>query len=298
MPKTTDLLRSATCLLAPAIAACASHAQQPGVAETTKFSDPKLPEASGMAVSPTDPSLLWLINDSGCTAELHLEGRDGKPRGTVLVRGAKNIDWEDLAAFRWKGRPWLLVADVGDNEAGRAEVQLYLVPEPAVGGGKEPPQEVEAARTITFRYPDGPRDCESVAVDEADGSILLLSKRDGTPHLYRLPLEGPAEKAELLGLAAEPPVPEGSPFHPFGRQPTAMDLSPDGKTAAVLTYLGVFAIRRGPGESWPQAFARPWETIGSFRLFQAESVCFSADGESLLITSEGVGAPLLSFPLK
>lgn len=287
------------CPAAVALATCAGMADEP---EAVKFADPALPEASGMAVSPSDPSFLWLINDSGCPATIHLADRSGRARGVVRLAGARNIDWEDLAAFRWKGRSWLLVADVGDNEAVRkGGGSLYFVPEPEMPrNGDLLDVAPETIGRVEFRYPDGPRDCEAVAVDVPGGSIFLLSKRDKKPRLYRLPLERPGgggmETAEFLGETLVPPVPEGMPFHPYGKQPTAMDFSRDGRTAAVLTYQGVFVIRRGEKESWSEAFARPWETVGSHRLTQAEAIAFEPDGKAILVTSEGVGAPLLKFP--
>ena len=42
-----------------------------------------------------------------------------RDHGSVNLRGAINEDWEDLASFKFNGRPLLLIADVGDiKEAG------------------------------------------------------------------------------------------------------------------------------------------------------------------------------------
>jgi hypothetical protein len=39
----------------------------------------------------------------------------GAALGQVSVNGARNRDWEDLAAFTHDGNPHLLIADTGDN---------------------------------------------------------------------------------------------------------------------------------------------------------------------------------------
>lgn len=281
------------------LASCAGSGGDDGDAQA-RLTDPALGEASGLAFSTTDPGFLWLINDSGSPALVHLAERNGKARGVVGLVGAQNIDWEDIATFRWQGKSWILVADVGDNDGTRQFVSLYLFEEPPLPEkGAALSLNQSEVRRIVFRFPDGPRDCESVAVDPLDGSILLLTKREKAPRLYRLPLVRPAEEevetAEFLGETSNPPVIEGMPFHLFGKQPCGMDVSRDGRLATVVTYQGVFLIRRLEGESWQAAFARPWVTLGTHRLVQAESVGFSPKGDRVIITSEGVGAPLLEF---
>ncbi|HEY1120628.1 MAG TPA: hypothetical protein VGE67_03475, partial [Haloferula sp.] len=150
------------------------------------------------------------------------------------------------------------------------------------------------AWTIRFTYEDGPRDCESVAVDEKAGKILLLSKRTTPPFLYELPLKPADDKplvARKIGKITEP-LNAGFPPIPYGTQPCALDVSADGKMAAVVTYFRVFLFPRAEGESWETAFARKPETLDPHRLRQAESVCFSRDGASIFVVSEGVKSPL------
>src|SRR5690606_35887206 len=113
---------------------------------------------------------------------------------TWRVEGAENTDWEDLAAFRFEGRDWLLVADTGDNGGLRRTLQLHVFEEPArVADGVLRP-----AWTIVFRWPDGPRDCEAVAVDPVRGEVLLVSKRRQPPELFALPLRPPPGAGTLV----------------------------------------------------------------------------------------------------
>ena len=249
-------------------------------------------EASGLAVSPGHPDRLWVINDSGSSADLHRTDLDGADLGKVAVKGVKNTDWEDLSSFIYNGKPYLLIADTGDNASNRPQCQLHIVPEP-----KRKDKEVAVAWTIPFTYEDCPRDFESVAVDEKAGKILLLSKRTSPPFLYELPLKPAGDQpvvARKIGKITDP-LAAGVPPVPFGTQPTGLDLSPDGKMAAVVTYFRVFLFSRAEGESWETAFARKPVALKPHHLHQAESVGFSRDGKELFVVSEGAKSPLVRY---
>ncbi len=257
-----------------------------------------LREASGLASSPGGGDFLWLVNDSGSPAEIHLAGTDGAERGKVLLEGTANVDWEDLASFLLAGKPYLLVADCGDNAGLRAECLLHIVPEPAL---PEPGKRLEGrtvpAWTIRYRYEDGPRDCESVAVDEKAGKILLLSKRTTPPLLYELPLKPDTQGVQTAKKAGSIPetLPAGFPPVPYGTQPTGMDIRADGRAAAVVTYAGTFLFPRREGEGWAAAFARKPLALERHFLRQAESVAFSRDGSVLRAVSEGGKSPLTCY---
>ncbi|HEY1122613.1 MAG TPA: hypothetical protein VGE67_13465, partial [Haloferula sp.] len=92
---------------------------------TAHLHAPGVDEASGIAVSPMHPDRLWIVNDSGCTADLYRTGTDGADHGRVAVKGVKNIDWEDLSSFVLDGKPYLLIADTGDNGSIRQQSQLH-----------------------------------------------------------------------------------------------------------------------------------------------------------------------------
>ena len=77
-----------------------------------------------------------------------------------------------MASFTDRGVPRLLVADCGDNQSNRPQITLHLFDEPD-------PWESTAAeetQTISVTYPDGPRDCEAVGVDERRKLIVLITK--------------------------------------------------------------------------------------------------------------------------
>ena len=78
---------------------------------------------------------------------------------------------------------------------------------------------------------------------------------------------------------------------------TAMDVSPDGRRAVVLTYENAYEFVRAADEDWPQAFShKPREVIVPERV-QGESICYGSDGKTLFLTSEQLPAPLLVVPV-
>lgn len=283
-----------------ALLAFAGTAHAASNIETFTLADPELTEASGLAASPSTGDLLWLVNDSGGKPMLFAAGTDGSARGRVVVRGVKNRDWEELAAFTLEGEPYLLIADTGDNRGQHPTARLHIVREPRLKDGRFP-REVPVAWTIEFTYEDGPRDVEAVAVDAAAGEILLLSKRDSPPRLYRLPLRprGSPVVARLVGeIRTLPPQPAlEARFDPYGPQPTAMSIAPSGDALALLTYRASYLYRREPDEAWSAALARPPERLAIPRLPQAESIAFSRDGAGIFATSEGKAAPLIRLDL-
>lgn len=264
-------------------------------------------ESSGLAVSRRDATVFWTHGDGGDEPVLHAISADGSPRGSVRIAGVKNTDWEDIASFTLDGRAWLLVADVGDNRALRTDCVLYVIPEPAreeLGVGAE--RSVEVAWRIPVTYPDGPRDCEAVAVDAVEGKVYLLEKRI-TPHaLYVLPLRPAAEGAgvpmaeragEMPAFPPAPPERRGLPVATgmYRPQPTGMDFAADGSAAVVVTYGDVLVYPKIGDESWADALARAPRLLTEHGLNQSESVAFAADVGEIVVTSEGEGAAILRY---
>lgn len=306
--------RAAALALAAALVGCAAPrgaAAAPAPAlERAPFDDavllgsctnPRVREASGLASSLLRPDRLWILNDSGNSPDLFAVTTNGADAGTVRIEGPDNEDWEDLASFRLDGAPHLLIADCGDNPGLRGECLLHVVPEPAVPG----PAAVRPAWTLRYRYEDGPRDCESVAVDAARARVLLLSKDDRIPVLYELPLRpaGPAavQTARRIGeLRTLPPPVQGMArgiLARIGSLTTAMDLAPDGRRLAVLTYEHAYLLECEADGDWASALARPPRRIElpdplDKTLRKREALCWTADGRALLVTGEQVPAPI------
>ncbi len=255
-------------------------------------------EASGLAVSPKNNRFLWTLNDSGGTPDLHLLTTDGEDRGKVTITDAANIDWEDMASFTLDGKSYLLVADTGDNAAVRPIRTIYILAEPTLPvDDRKLSGSVTTAWQIQFTYDGGPRDCESVAVDEVAEKIILISKRTKPPEVYEMPLRAQKSSAPLVleksGVTAVD-SPAGNAL-PFASQPVGLDISADRTFAAVVTYYGVFLFPRKPAETWAEAFSHKPELLAPHTLPQAESIAISKDGNQIHVVSEGKNSPIRSY---
>jgi hypothetical protein len=302
-------------ILAISISACAMPL---GMTQAGSIIAPSIDEASGLAASRLNDKILWVHNDSGDTARIFAIDTQGHQLATVNITGVKNTDWEDIASFVYQGEAYLLIADVGDNQAKRFQYQLHLIKEPdlsQLNGQKT--LSVKPSWSMTFTYPDGAHDCESVAVDVAKQKILLLTKRDELPILYELPLIAPSaqgasknasvqminKQAKRLGEIA--PLPTAMldyvsiyTWAGFAGKPTAMDISADGLSAVVLTYTHAFYFTQSQPGDWLTLLSTSPQEISLPAIKQAEAVGFSQDGNSIFITSEMLPAPLYKMDLK
>ncbi|QEF97048.1 hypothetical protein Mal15_10830 [Stieleria maiorica] len=162
-----------------------------------ELDSPTLTESSGLAFSGVDPQCVWSHNDSGDKARLYAFTVNGRHCGRLALRGVKAHDWEDMASFDDDG-PRLLVADVGDNDSRRQSVSMYIFDEPSPRARTL----VASFQQLVVRYPGGPLNCESVAVDVPRRRILLLAKSPLMATMFEVPLPkrgNASESSELDG---------------------------------------------------------------------------------------------------
>lgn len=264
----------------------------------------RLDEVSGIQASARHPDVLWVHNDDGAP-RVHAVGIDGADRGYFDIDDAVNVDWEDMTRIPGPERDLLVLADIGDNEARRSNVWLYLVPEPDPGQDGRFAGEVEALNWISLRYPDGPRDAESIAWDPLRGRLLILTKRDRPPRLYALDGEVALTEREAalvyLGEVESLRPPAAGDRDVFGNrlafisQPTGLDISPDGSRAALITYRSLYLFGRPASGDWLDGLqAQPLEILGPARVNE-EAVGFRIDGAGVWISTEGERPPLFEW---
>ena len=265
-----------------------------------RLEDDRIVEASGLARSQREPGLLWTMNDGG-KPRIYAIDAEGRHRGRVELNDSRNRDWEDLASFTLDGDPYLLVADVGDNDARYKKRTLYIAKEPRADDDK-----TRVDWEIDFEYPNGPRDAESVAVDIENERVLILSKRDIPPSLYEVPLRPGTEKkimATWLGTVESLPRPsrQDVEFAPrtndWHWQPVAMDISQDNRAAVIMTYRAVYYYLRRPGQNWHEALNGEPLRIGLGNMRDAEAVAFGDNARTVFVTGEGQHPWLLRVDL-
>jgi len=285
-------------LILIAVSACSDaeqvqteHVPSLAAAAIGKLEDPNIREASGLARSQRQDNVFWVINDNGAKEWVHAINPRGKRIGEFDLKKSDNVDWEDLASFSMDGKPYLLVADIGDNDARFKTRTLYVVEEPVAARNEK----ARVAWRVKFRYPDGPRDAESAAVDIENQRALVLTKRDIPPVLYELPLQTADDEkitAKWLGTITSlpPPSRQDVEFAPKTKdwhwQPVGMDISADNLAAVILTYRAVYYYTRQPDQDWFDALnARPIRvSLGNFR--NAEAIAFGNDTRMVVVTGE------------
>lgn len=287
-------------LLAARLGAIEATPNFTGPVEAGRMTEPKNEETSGLAASRRTPGLFWTNHDSGGEPVLFALTADGTFRGKIRVEGATNYDWEEITSFELDGRAWLVAADIGDNYATRKGCVLHVLAEPDAAE-LSPDRELllKPAYSIHYIYEDGARDAESLAVDAKEHMVYILSKREDTPRLYRLPLAAAPEKqpaaARFLGLVPHLPQPTALqrnlrvPTQGFLGWPTAMGFSTDpagAGLALVLVYQQPLLFPRAAGETWAQALAREPLKLAPHQFPQAEAACFTTDGRSIYVASE------------
>ncbi|MBL7221369.1 MAG: hypothetical protein ISS69_14750 [Phycisphaerae bacterium] len=259
--------------------------------ELAKLANKGIDESSGLTAGRRNKGVLWTHNDSGDRPQFFAINFAGADLATVTLIGAGARDWEDICSFTINRKHFLMLGDFGDNGETRLDCRLYIVAEPLLNTARRGDKfKARCAMTIPFDYADGPRNCESVGVDSTTRTIYLVSKQSGGKcKVYTMGLPNRSPRKPLVAKAiATLSIPTT----------TAMDISPDGLRAVVLTYGHAYEYVRGRDETWAAGFSRKPRILRIPRRRQGESICYGPAGQSLYLTSEKLPTPLIQIPAK
>lgn len=238
---------------------------------------PEIEETSGLARGIGDPDRFWTHNDAGNAAELFAIGSSDGAVERVRVAGAESVDWEDIEAAPCEAGGCLYIGDIGDNDAERDRITIYRIPEPAAGA-----TESAHAEALHARYPDGPRDAESLFA--VGGDLYIVNKgRTEAIALYRYAGPQHADQTVTLERVRELlPQPEDNDDFV-----TAATATPEGRWVGVRTYRTLYVYAADPllggGTAEPTVF-----DLGSLDQAQGEGLAMADDG-SVWVSSEADG---------
>lgn len=271
------------------------------ISRTGWLSSDKLNEASGLQASYSREGDFFVHNDDGKPV-IYAIDESGADVGLVTIVPAQNKDWEDITSIPVEDKRWLVVGDIGDNSLKRKSIRLYFIEEPITGKNDRYAGRQELKHWISLNYPDGPRDCESMAYDPINKQILFLSKRDKPPRLYALDLATALSQnqAELtfLGKTSSLRPPNIRDRAKWGgrtdyiSQPTGFDISADGSEAVVITYRSLYRYQRQQDEDWLTAMQRKPEEVVGPPAVQNEAIAYSIDGDAIYVTTEKRPTPI------
>lgn len=253
----------------------------------------RVSESSGMAASRRNPGLFWTHNDSGSRPEIFLFDREGRDRGTWVLRGATLKDWEDMAAGPGPipGEMYLYIGDIGDNSRVRPEIVVYRVPEPPAAS---PGRRTAPATAIRLRYPDGPYDAEALLVHPLTADIYIVTKRRTAAESVVFKAAAPhrSRGVQTLKRVALLNIPSQFDLPFLARQITGGSISPDGRSIALTDYFRAYIATAPSGAAFDEVWSQPLRPTDVGVRRQGEAITWSLDGRSLWLTSEGSPCPL------
>jgi len=259
----------------------------------------ELSEISGIAASFKNEGVFWVHNDSGAGAEIFAINRSLELLGKIVLKDLVPKDWEDMALGRCSDKECIYIGDIGDNNAVRDDLSIIKFEEPDVDSGVPFGDIViESFETISFSYPDGPRDAESLAV-HPNGALYIFSKEGASSNVYKFPEFTPdaillhigSFETDILPIAKR----DNIGLDQLGRV-TAADIHRSGNQVLVRTYGHLYEWRIHEGESFDnflETERTEIESIGT--TVQGEAACFDPNSGGIIHTSEvfqGVKPPL------
>jgi len=230
-----------------------------------RFTDPRLDEISGMAMSVVHPGVLYVHNDS--SGGPYLYAVNASTCGVIArlrIQGAKARDFEAMAVGRdRRGRSVLWVADIGDNLDSWPWVEVLRIAEPVRLVDSTVP-----ARRYRFTYPDRPHNAETLLADPAGPRLWVVTKQLAQGSLYALPVPMRRGQVNLARL-----------IRPEGGLVTDGAVAPNGTGYVLRDYFDA-VIYQGlpPGREVKRIYLPPQP--------QGESITWTSDGRALLIASE------------
>lgn len=246
-----------------------------------------LPEASGLVASRQNAGVMWSLNDVNDT-RLYAMTTGGTHLGTYTLGGLTAGDWEDIAIGPGPqaGVNYLYVADTGDNARVRTSIAVHRIAEPSVSSTQAPLDTVvSGVETMTFVYPDGPHDAETLIVDPANGDIYLVTKREARGLIYYAPAPQSTSQVTTLQLVGQ--------LTWTGAAGGA--ISPDGDEILLLNATNAFYYSRPAGTSIAAALTKPPDHLPYTQQRAGEAITFDPSGTDYITASEGYNQPLWKY---
>ncbi|HZX07978.1 hypothetical protein [Kribbella sp.] len=152
----------------------------PAAKKLFSINDDRIKKPTGLVRSSKHQGTYWAVSSSGSTGRVFALDTTGKVQA-VFRFGAPVKDVEALGMDR---NGTLYIADIGDANASRNQIEIYTIPEPA---SLQDSSNVKYHQ-YDFKYPDGAHDAETLLIDPATSQLYVVTKSSkGTGTIYSAP---------------------------------------------------------------------------------------------------------------
>jgi len=257
----------------------------------------ELDEISGIVASIINAGIFWVINDSGGDNAVYAFNTDGEHVAKIILEGAVNRDWEDIAIRR--STQEIFIADIGDNNNIHETKYLYYFEEPYLDLDEIPFMDTINVSTITFQYPDGNYDAETLMHDPDDNDLFIVTKRKleapgGEDLIFKLPYPEPEDEIITAELAGSISI--SSSYNPLDQMyygATGGEISSIGDEIVIKTYSNVYYWKKGHNQNIEDVFTEAPVELPYIQEPQGEAICWDRFGTDYYTVSE---EPFSIFP--
>lgn len=249
-----------------------------------RIDNPARNEVSGIVKSRAYENTFWIHGDSGTPDRIYAVNEDGdiisddKDYRGAKVKGARNLDWEDIAIGE---NGTLIIGDIGNNCECRDDLKIFILEEP-----NPKADEVEVLHEYKVSYPERGdwfgrlmrSNYNAEAIFQYEGVIYILTKQQRKTLLFKLenPVENEVNELVLIDSMRT------------RQYVTAADISPDGSQIAILTYDQLMVFKFDPkgflNTEYKSAFLEGVEQIESIGFSEKNLIIAEENGDLYKVT--------------
>ncbi|XP_060079657.1 uncharacterized protein LOC132559066 [Ylistrum balloti] len=249
---------------------------------------PIIDEASGLAASRIHEGILYTHNDHGDGPTIYaINASDASLVATLTIgSGATNHDWEDVAVGPCaKGEHvfCIYIADTGFSSANDDEANIiYRVQEP----DSLTDQTLTVNSTLKFEWSE--EESQALMVDPEANVYIVSNVLSGRGMFVKLP--------NVWGQAVPTHVASTTflPIRTTHHDPTAADISPDGKRLLIKAKRHIYYWNVPDGDYLAAVTKTPYE-LPYIHESVGESICWDYTSESYFTLGEGHYKPLYEY---
>ncbi|STX51571.1 Uncharacterised protein [Legionella busanensis] len=234
-------------------------------------------EASGLVMSKQNPGIAWIHNDSGSSATVYgINLTDGSCTAKINMKGASNVDIEDIALGNYQGVETLFLADIGDNGRTRSSYYINVLSEPRLNGISGCKNIDVVVKKIKFAYPNNTKNnAEALMFNEQTQKLYIITKATNTEffEFQTMDTSGSTNYLQYLGKFSLSTV-------------TSADMSRDGEGLLIRTNSTIHEVRKLKEQDVIRFTQEPLVSVPAPSEPQGEAVTYDEAGNYYTISEQ------------